>query len=200
LVSRNELRQGVFSWELHYLLVSTIRNRPQIANEKSTIFKTEFFNRIGHKPSVYNRLIEGPLNRALRSVRRVSAETSGLNVGSCGELPLAPRPGKSLLAAKSRPRLAFPTPGNAILNCDRPSAGFVRANSNPARNNRDSIPPWSNCDKGEVATLINSKEFIIFIHEFHSHIIRSYLTKVADIVLAEGWGAVWFCIGLMDRL
>lgn len=72
----------MFSWELHYLLVSTIRNRPQIANEKSTIFKTEFFNRIGHKPSVYNRLIEGPLNRALRSVRRVSAETSGLNVGS----------------------------------------------------------------------------------------------------------------------
>jgi hypothetical protein len=46
LVSRAELRQEVFSWVLHYLLVSTIRNRPQIANEKSTIFKTEFFNRI----------------------------------------------------------------------------------------------------------------------------------------------------------
>jgi hypothetical protein len=49
LANRNELRQDVFSWELHYLLVSTIRNRPQIANEKSTIFKTEFFNRIGQK-------------------------------------------------------------------------------------------------------------------------------------------------------
>ncbi len=49
LLSGSKTRQEVFSWELHYLLVSTIRNRPQIANEKSTIFKTEFFNSIGQE-------------------------------------------------------------------------------------------------------------------------------------------------------
>jgi hypothetical protein len=39
--------EEVFSWKLHYLLVSTIRNQRQIANEKSAIQKSEFFNRIG---------------------------------------------------------------------------------------------------------------------------------------------------------
>ena len=46
-VSRSELRQEGFSWVLHYLLISTIRVRRQIANKILLKFKPEFFNRIG---------------------------------------------------------------------------------------------------------------------------------------------------------
>jgi hypothetical protein len=55
LISRSELRQEGFSWGLHYLLVSTIRNQRQIANEKLAILKTEFFNRIGQEQTFVRR-------------------------------------------------------------------------------------------------------------------------------------------------
>ncbi len=51
-ISRTKLRQEMLSRQLHYLLVSTMRNRPQIANERSTIFRIEFFNRIRRERAV----------------------------------------------------------------------------------------------------------------------------------------------------
>ena len=46
---RSELRQAEFSYDFCYPLVPTVRNAAQIANKIAALFKTEFFNRIGHK-------------------------------------------------------------------------------------------------------------------------------------------------------
>ena len=45
---RSELRQAEFSYDFCYPLVPTVRNAAQIANKIVALFKTEFFNRIGH--------------------------------------------------------------------------------------------------------------------------------------------------------
>jgi len=42
------LRQAEFSYDFCYPLVPTVRNAAQIANKIVALFKTEFFNRIGH--------------------------------------------------------------------------------------------------------------------------------------------------------
>jgi len=52
VINRSELRQEGFSWELHFLLISTIRIWRQIANEMLLKFKSGFFNRIGRKRSL----------------------------------------------------------------------------------------------------------------------------------------------------
>jgi len=52
---RSELRQAGFSYGFCYPLVHTVRNAAQIANKIIVNFKTEFFNRIGHKRS-FSRL------------------------------------------------------------------------------------------------------------------------------------------------
>jgi hypothetical protein len=101
LVSRTELRQEVFSWELHYILVSTIRNRPQIANEKSTIFKTELFNRIGHQPPIIRNSDDRLLCEVYRPFDGVYAETTDASGGSCNKQPFTQFPGNWLKVAKS---------------------------------------------------------------------------------------------------
>ncbi len=66
LLSRSELRQEGFSWELHYLLVSTIRIWRQIANEILPKFKTEFFNSIGQQQSFSSLPAQGLLSAKSR--------------------------------------------------------------------------------------------------------------------------------------
>jgi hypothetical protein len=56
-LSGSELRQERISLVLHHPLVSSLRKRAEIANEKLAILKTEFFNRIGHKPPFAAKIV-----------------------------------------------------------------------------------------------------------------------------------------------
>ncbi len=64
-LSGSELRQERISLVLHHPLVSSLRKRAEIANEKLAILKTEFFNSIGRFGSFAAAFV-APLERPLR--------------------------------------------------------------------------------------------------------------------------------------
>jgi hypothetical protein len=56
---------------------------------------------LGHQLPATSKSDDRFLCEVYRPIGRVSAETSSLNIGSCGELSLTPQPGKSLLSAEA---------------------------------------------------------------------------------------------------
>ena len=85
---RSELHQARFSYDFCYPLVHTVRNTVQIANKIATDFKTEFFNRIGHKRT-FKQQPKGPSIQPIYQSCLTTVEPPSISDLLRGESPAA---------------------------------------------------------------------------------------------------------------